>query len=184
MGEDNDPFPAKSGENYAIKVDGITPPKLKPLAEVRADAAGGLDRRTAPARRWTKRPPSWPPQATADSNLAAIAKEMKMPVQQSPALTPQHHRHDFLRRAGGENFRAPRRAAWWKRPRAAAPTSLSPRSPASPIPRPRAPDFQGGRAQLSQQAASDISVSFANAARLREGVKINQQMLQSALGSK
>jgi hypothetical protein len=35
---------------------------------------------------------------------------------------------------------------------------------------------------LSQQAASDLSVSFANASRLREGVKVNQQMLQSALG--
>jgi hypothetical protein len=42
--------------------------------------------------------------------------------------------------------------------------------------------FEGGRGQLSQEAASDISVSFANAARLREGVKVNQQMLQSALG--
>ena len=43
-------------------------------------------------------------------------------------------------------------------------------------------DFTGGQAQLSQQAASDLSVSFANASRLREGVKVNQQLLQSALG--
>ena len=35
---------------------------------------------------------------------------------------------------------------------------------------------------VCERMASDISVSFANAARLREGVQVNQQMLQSALG--
>ena len=43
-------------------------------------------------------------------------------------------------------------------------------------------DFAAGAAQLSQQTAGDISISYANAARDREGVKVNQQMLQSALG--
>ncbi|HEX4371573.1 MAG TPA: SurA N-terminal domain-containing protein, partial [Rhizomicrobium sp.] len=38
VGEDNDPFPAKSGAYYDIKVDGMTPAKLKPLDQVKADA--------------------------------------------------------------------------------------------------------------------------------------------------
>ena len=43
VGEDNDPFPAKSGAYYAIKVDGTTPAKLKPLDQVRADALADLE---------------------------------------------------------------------------------------------------------------------------------------------
>ena len=43
-------------------------------------------------------------------------------------------------------------------------------------------DFDAGAKQLSLQAGNDFTISYANAARDREGVKVNQQMLTSALG--
>ena len=65
VGEDSDPFPAKSGAYYAVKVNGVTPPKLKPLDQVRADALAA----------WTaeeKRQGCWPTKAAA---LAAQAQK-------------------------------------------------------------------------------------------------------------
>ena len=39
VGEEGDPFPSSDGSVYVIKVNGVTPPKLKPLSSVRAEAA-------------------------------------------------------------------------------------------------------------------------------------------------
>lgn len=38
VGEEGDPFPSSDGNVYVIKVNGVTPPKLKPLSAVRAQA--------------------------------------------------------------------------------------------------------------------------------------------------
>src|SRR5690606_28761644 len=54
VGEEHDPVAAQSGAYYAIRVNGVTPPKVKPLDEVRAAvAADWLDdkRRTLLAAR-------------------------------------------------------------------------------------------------------------------------------------
>ena len=39
VGEEGDAFAVKDGHNYVLKVDGVTPPKLKPLDTVRAAVA-------------------------------------------------------------------------------------------------------------------------------------------------
>ena len=180
VGEDNDPFAAKSGENYAIKVDGTTPPKLKPLAEVRSAAlAAWTDEQRQLALE--KKAAELAAKAIADGNLTTIAKEMKIPVQQSPALARNTSDTTFSAALVEKVFNAAPgavvEAAQGTGPNfiVAKVTGIA-HSPTT------GPEFEGGRAQLSEQAASDISVSFANAARLREGVKINEQMLQSALG--
>lgn len=180
VGEDNDPFAAKSGENYAIKVDGTTPPKLKPLAEVRTAAlAAWTDEQRQSALE--KKAAELAAKATVDGNLTAIAKQMKIPVQQSPALTRNTADTTFSAALVEKIFSAAPgavvEAAQGTGPNfiVAKVTGIA-HTPASGA------EFEGGRAQLSQQAASDISVSFANASRLREGVKVNEQMLQSALG--
>jgi peptidyl-prolyl cis-trans isomerase D len=38
------------------------------------------------------------------------------------------------------------------------------------------------RRQVSEQAAADFAVSFANAARTRQGAKVNEKLLQQATG--
>jgi hypothetical protein len=48
---------------------------------------------------------------------------------------------------------------------------------------PRDPGFRGGSARLSQAVAGDFSIAMANAARERQGVKVNQKMLASLTGA-
>ena len=47
VGDEGDPFPTADGHYYALKVDGVTPPKLKALDAVRAEALAQLDGRAA-----------------------------------------------------------------------------------------------------------------------------------------
>ena len=68
VGEDSDPFPTKSGAYYAIKVDGVTPAKLKPLDQVRAEAIAAW---TAEEKRQgclPPRPQRSPAEAEKDGN--------------------------------------------------------------------------------------------------------------------
>jgi peptidyl-prolyl cis-trans isomerase D len=178
--QDTDPFAAKSGENYAIKVDAVMPPKLKPLDQVRTAALAvwtqeqrqsALERKAAELAA----------RATIDNSLANIAKQMKVPVQQSPALARNTSDTTFSSALVTKIFNAAPGAVV-EAPQAVGPNFIIARVTGVSHSAPAGQEFEGGRAQLSQEAASDISVSFANAARLREGVKVNQQMLQSALG--
>jgi peptidyl-prolyl cis-trans isomerase D len=179
VGDDKDPFAAKSGERYVIRVDGVTPPKVKPVDQVRAAAAAAwtADQR---AQALVRKAAELAGKATADKSLANIAKEMKVPVQQSPLLTRATNDTTFstdlvakiFQSQPGQVVEAPQGAGNYIVARV---TGIA-HSNAS------GPEFASGRTQLSQSVGGDIAQSFADAARLREGVKVNEQMLQSALG--
>jgi hypothetical protein len=47
---------------------------------------------------------------------------------------------------------------------------------------PHDPQFQAGAQRLSQSVAGDFSIAMANAARARQGVKVNQRLVQSVTG--
>ena len=132
VGEDTDPFATKPGAYYAVKVNGMTPPKLKPLDQVRA-------------RRW----PTGPPSSTAsccakragaghpgakDNSLDGIAKELKVPVQHSPSLTRQTNDTMFNAAMVARAVRRPARRRGVRRRKARRAITSSPASPASPIP--------------------------------------------------
>ncbi|HWY62901.1 MAG TPA: peptidyl-prolyl cis-trans isomerase, partial [Rhizomicrobium sp.] len=178
--QDTDPFAAKSGENYDLKVDSVTPPKLKPLDQVKpaALAAWTQEQRQAALE---KKSAELAALATVDKSLAAVAKEMKVPVQQSPALSRNTSDTTFSSTLVAKIFNA-EPGAVVEAPQAVGSNFIIARVTGIAHSAPAGPEFESGRTQLSQAAASDFSVSFANAARLREGVKVNQQMLQSALG--
>ena len=106
---------------------------------------------------------------------------MKVPVQQSPALSRNTSDTTFSAQLVSKIFSAAPGAVV-EAPQAVGLNFIIARVTGISHAAATGADFQGGRAQLSQAAATDISVSFANAARLREGVKVNQQMVQSALG--
>ena len=180
VGEDNDPFQAKSGEYYDIKIDGVTPPKLKDVAAVHAEAlAAWLAEQRQQALE--KKAAELAAKATIDKNLTAIAKDLKVPVQQSPGLSRDSQDTTFspelvqkifdasangvveAAQTGGQNFII------------AQVTGIQHNPPAGG-------DFDAGARQLSAQASGDLTYSFAGAARDREGVKVNQQLLNSAVG--
>ena len=48
---------------------------------------------------------------------------------------------------------------------------------------PNDPGYAGGVQQLSSSVAGDFGIAVANAARARQGVKVNQQLVQSATGT-
>ena len=180
VGDDSDPFPAKSGEYYAIKVDGVTPPKLKPLDQVRSIA---LTAWTAEQRQsaLAKRAAELAAKAIADKDLTGIAKEMKIPVQKSQAIGRGSSDTTFSAAMVEKIFKAPQ-GGIVEAPQGVGANFIIAKVTGIAHTKADGVNFTGGQAQLSQQAASDISVSFANAARLREGVKVNEQLLQSALG--
>lgn len=182
VGEDNDPFPAKSGAYYALKVDGVTPAKLKPLDQVRADALAAWTVEEKSKVLATKAV-ALAAEAQKDGNLAGIAKELKVPVQQSPALARNANDTTFsaalitklFDAAPGTVIQAPQgtggnyiiaRVTGVAHPQTAATRQL----------------YAAGRGEIAQQAAADFSTALANQSRLQQGVKVNQKMLQQATG--
>ena len=181
VGEDNDPFPGKaSGAYYAVKVDGVTPAKLKPLDQVRADALAGWTTEEK-AKAVAAKAATLAAQAQKDGNLAGIAKSLKVPVQQSPSLARNTNDTTFSSALVAKLFEAAPGAVV-EAPQGTGGNYIIARltgiaHPASP----RDATF-ALRQQVSEQAAADFSISFANAARLRQGVKVNQKVLQQATG--
>ncbi|HEY1877699.1 MAG TPA: SurA N-terminal domain-containing protein, partial [Rhizomicrobium sp.] len=88
MGEDSDPFPSKAGNYFVVHVNGITPPKLKPLDQVRARAIVDWTNEER-ARLLAAKAVALTAQAEKDKSLENVAKQMKVTVQHSPALTRQ-----------------------------------------------------------------------------------------------
>jgi peptidyl-prolyl cis-trans isomerase D len=182
VGEDTDPFQAKSGEYYAIKVNGTTPPKLKPLDEVRtAAAAAWLQEQQAQAL--TKKAADLAAQALHDKNLDGIAKSLKVPVQHSPALTRQTSDTTFSGQLVQRLFAAPPGGIDMGSQTSGLNVIIA---QVTGISHQMTPEMQAvldrGKGQLSQQAASDFSLGFANEAQKRQGVKIDNGALQSVIG--
>jgi len=183
MGEDSDPFPTKAGSYFVVHVNGVTPPKLKPLDQVRAQAIVDWTSEQR-GKLLAMKAVTFTAQADKDKSLDNVAKDLKVSVQHSPALTRQTNDTNFS-------------AAFVQRLFDAAPGAIVSGQQgtsgnyilarvtgiAHPRLDPRDPGFQGGAAKLSQAVASDFSISMANAAREHQGVKVNQKTLASLTGS-
>jgi peptidyl-prolyl cis-trans isomerase D len=183
MGEDSDPFPSKAGNYFVVHVNGITPPKLKPLDQVRARAIADWtnDER---ARLLTAKAQTLTAQAEKDKSLDNVARQMNVTVQHSPALTRQTNdtmfsatlvQRLFVAPAGGVVSGAQGSSGGYIIARV---TGIS-----HPKLDPRDPSFQAGMARLSQAVADDFAIDTANAARESQGVKVNQKLLGSLTGS-
>jgi peptidyl-prolyl cis-trans isomerase D len=183
MGEDSDPAPTKAGDYFVVHVNGVTPPKLKPVDQVRAQAIADWTNEQR-GKLLAAKALALTDQAEKDKSLDNVAKEMKLTVQHSPALTRQTNDTMFS-------------AAFVQRVFDAAPGAVvsgaqglsgnyilaSVTGIAHPKLDPRDPNFQAGSARLSQALAGDFSIAMANAAREREGVKVNQKMVASLTGN-
>lgn len=182
VGEDSDPFAAKSGAYYAIKVDGVTPAKLKPLDQVRDDALTAWTVQEK-AKALAVKAVALAAQAQKDGSLAGISKELKVPVQQSPALTRNTNDTTFSTDLITKLFDA-RPGSVVQAPQGTGGNYIIARVTGIAHPQTAMTRqlYASGRGQISQQAASDLTISFANAARLQQGVKVNQKMLQQATG--
>ena len=182
VGEDNDPFSAKSGAYYAVKVVGVTPAKLKPLDQVRADAIAAWTAEEK-AKAVAAKAIDLAAQAQKEGNLAGIAKTLKVPVQQSPALSRNTNDTTFSSALVGKLFDAPPGGVV-QAPQGAGGNYIIARL--TGIDHLQTPATKQAafalRAQVSEQAASDFTLSYSNAARQQQGVKVNEKLLQQATG--
>ena len=182
VGEDTDPFPSKLGAYYAVHVNGQTPPKLKPLDQVRTQALADWSNEQRGKLLATKAQ-ALAIQAAKDKSLDNIARDLKVTVQHSPALTRATNDTMFSAAIVTKLFNTPAGGVDF------GPQGLSGNYVIAritgithPALNPRDPQFQSGAARLSQSVAGDFSIAMANAARARQGVKVNQRLVQSVTG--
>ena len=179
VGEDGDPYATKANAYIAVKVNGITPPKLKPLDQVRAQAmqAWTQEQKT---RQVAAKAAQLTAQADKDKSLDGIAKTLNVPVQHSPSLNRRTDDTMFSAALVQRLFDA-KPGAVLSGPQGTSGNYIIARLSgiAHPPLDPRERGFVGGAAQLSSQVANDFTNAMANAARTRQGVKVNQKLLAS-----
>jgi peptidyl-prolyl cis-trans isomerase D len=183
MGEDSDPFPTKAGNYFVVHVNGVTAPKLKPLDQVRAQAIVDWTSEQR-SKLLAMKAVTLTAQADKDKSLDNVAKDLKVTVQHSPALTRQTNDTSFSSAFVQRLFDAPPGAIVSGQQGTSGNYILA-KVTGITHPRldPRDPGFQGGAAKLSQAVAGDFSISMANAAREHQGVKVNQKTLASVTGN-
>jgi peptidyl-prolyl cis-trans isomerase D len=86
IGEEGDPFPTSDEHAFAIKVNGVTPAKVKPLESVRAQIAAAWSHDQL-EQQLAKLAASFAQQATADHSLKAVAARLHANVQDTGALS-------------------------------------------------------------------------------------------------
>lgn len=183
VGDDVDPFATKLGGYYTVHVIGVTPPKLKPLEQVRAQALTDYtnDQR---AKQLATKAQTLAAQARKEKSLDAIAKQLNIPVQHSPALARNTDDAIFSAQTVNRLFTAPPGGVDVGPQGATGNYMIARVSGIShPPANPRDPAFQSGVMQFSQTVAQDFSVDLAAAARARQGVKVNQTVVNSVTGS-
>jgi peptidyl-prolyl cis-trans isomerase D len=182
VGETGDPFSLKDGHTYALNVAGVTPPKLKPLAAVREDAVR-LWLAIQSGRQLQLQAAMLAGEAHNEGNLSAIAQKIGAPVQTGPVLSRQQSSDLFSPQLVALIFREPpggmaygpttNRAAMV----IARVTGIShPQIPADN------PMVQRGFRQIAGQFQEDLILSLAKAGRDKQGVKINQKLVDQTLG--
>ena len=179
-GQDNDPVQAKSGTYYVVKVVGATPPKLKPLDQVRDEAV----------KKWTAQKRSQllaakaqalTAQAQKEKSLAGIAAALKAAVQKSAALSrngddatiPAALTQKIFDASQGGIVSAPRGDSYV----IAQVTGI-----VHPRPAPTDQQFQGHARQLAGSVSGDFTVTMASAQRAAQRVKVDQKVVDSVTG--
>lgn len=183
VGDDTDPFTTKLGAYYAIHVNGVTPPKLKPMSEIH-DAALAAWTGAERGKILAQKAKALAAQATKDKSLDAIAKTLGVSVQHSQALSRQTNDPVFSAALVEELFNAPAGGVVSGQEGLSGDYVIARVSGIAHPPLNTAdPGFAQGARQLSQTVAGDFSIALANAARARDGVSVNQQLVDSTIGS-
>ncbi|MBV9331301.1 MAG: peptidylprolyl isomerase [Alphaproteobacteria bacterium] len=182
VGEYGDPEQAKSGLAFVIKVNGVTPPKLKPLGEVRpAVLSAWMNEHRAAALRDRAR--ALAAQADRGQDFSHLAQSAGASVVSSPALRRDTRDKTFSKNLVGAIFDT-----------AAGRTAFGPDGSGqnyvvaqvsgirhASVP-PGSPLFQRARNQLSEQMADDAALTFASSARAKQGVTQHPEVADKVVG--
>ena len=184
IGVIGDPFQTQDGSAYALKVDGDTPPKLKPLAEVRPQVEAewtDAKRRTALLDKAT----ALAAQATRDGSLAAIATAVNAKEEESGGLQRGRANETFSSDLVAKIFEAaPGTAVFGKSAKGGDFIVARITGIIHPPPLTTGdPQYRQFVDQISEQIGSDIPTAFAMAARKRQGVSVNQKIVNGVTGA-
>ncbi|MDE2181890.1 MAG: SurA N-terminal domain-containing protein [Alphaproteobacteria bacterium] len=182
-GEEGDPQPSKSGSYYVVSVNGITPPKLKPLDAVRAQALADWtnDQRKILLRQKAE---SVAAQANSSHSLADAAKSLGATVQSSPALTHATKDVTFSQDLVAQIFDAmPGQTVFGPSGANGNYIVAQVTGIAHPVPPVNDPNFIQGVRLISSGVASGITESFSDALKAKQGVKINSKLVNTVAGS-
>jgi peptidyl-prolyl cis-trans isomerase D len=187
VGEEGDPFSTKAGTTYVVKVDGVRPPKLKPLDSIRAEVTAAWQKEQQ-TKRLEAKAKQLAEQASAAHSLASIAAAVGAKVQASGPL----RRPAPNTRGGGplpkavltKVFSVPAGQAVY----GPAPDGSYIVAMVNAIQHPPAMVLQGAglrrfAGSVGQQAGQDIATGLTAAARAKAGVSVNQQAVDRATGN-
>jgi peptidyl-prolyl cis-trans isomerase D len=182
VGEEGNPAMTKAGVLYVIQVNGLRPPKLRPLDQVRekALAAWTAEQRVQLLK---QRAADLAAKAQKEGSLAGIASATGATVQHTKAIG---------RDKGDEVFTGPLLDAFFAAMPGATVSGPSGKgggyvigrvaAVGHPLPPANTEMYSRYIAMLSQGVAADITASLAMAARDRQGFTINSKNLDSAIG--
>jgi peptidyl-prolyl cis-trans isomerase D len=182
VGDIGDPFQSKDGHAFAIKVNGVTPPKLKPLDTVRTQA---LAHWTAgqQAARLSAKAQALATQANAAQDLSPVAQTIGGKVQAGPALSRTTQDNVFSRSLVNAIFAAKFGSV------VSGPTSKGDayaiarvtgirHAPAAPGSR----DLESAKNGLEAQVGDDLTFSMAQAAKDKQNVTVHKDLVQGVTG--
>jgi peptidyl-prolyl cis-trans isomerase D len=182
VGEEGEPFQTKTTNYYAIKVDGVTPPKLKPLDQVRARATDEwmtMQRQ----KRLEAKAKALAELATKDGTLANAAKTVGATVQKSPGLQRRATSDTFSPALLSEIFAKPARVGVY------GPTAKGDGYAVALttgvlhlLPPTDNPQFQASVERAGEEMGSDLTLSLAAAAKKEQGVVIHQDRVNQVTG--
>ncbi|HVP83169.1 MAG TPA: SurA N-terminal domain-containing protein [Rhizomicrobium sp.] len=181
VGEEGEPFQTKVTNYYAIKVDGVTPPKLKPLDQVRAEATA----------EWTEQQRQKQLEAKAKSladlasksGIAAAAKSIGATAEKSPGLQRSQPIDLFSPATLKAIFSKPAGVGVYGPAAKGDGYVVAVTNSVLHLPAPLAnPQFQQSVAQAGQQVGADLYLSLAAAAEKKQGVIIHQDRVNTITG--
>jgi len=182
VGDEGDPFPTADGHYFAIKVDGVTPPKLKSIDAIRSQAVAQW---MAEQQLFVlkSKAAALVVRANATHSLDEVARTLGAQIHSGPALTRGKTDSIFSKALVAALFDAPPGG-----------TVSGPASGGGfviarvtgiehPLPPENDLGYLKGVRQLSGDIAADFTLSLSKAEQARAGLTINQKLVDSTIGN-
>jgi peptidyl-prolyl cis-trans isomerase D len=183
-GEDSDPVSSKDGKLiYVVGVTGSTPPKLRPLAEVRERALAAW---TAQERaiRLKKLVEDLTARANKEGSLDGVAKAVNAPIQKSPAMQQEFSDDNFSPALVASLFKiGPNQSAYGPKGKGDGYVVARITGIAHPTIPDKSPEFVAISRQLAARIAPSLTDSYVAQLRDDQKVTTNKKMIDSVTGT-
>lgn len=182
IGEDGEPLLTKGGVLYIVKVNGVIPPKLKPLSAVKDQALKAWTEEKR-AEMLAEKVKSLTAEANKAGSLDTVASATGSKIEKSDALNRRKGFGPIGNDLLGTIFDAkPGAVVSGKANDGKSYVIAKITAVAHPLPEEKSPQFMQAEQAISRAIGQDVVTSFAYAARDKQGVKINQKQFNSTIG--